>query len=142
MNWETWVIQSKRPLPRITESHGCKTVVRSLQALLPFLLLFTKVLRIITPMLRTALLSVTVFVFALLSAATAYSMEPIVDKVVVVNNPDNTQISFEIRNAFTKEIEEGIKAEYLPPSPSLLRFIKNATCGLMKHWLPRNLSTL
>ena len=37
-------------------------------------------------------------------------MEPIVDKVVVVNNPDNTQISFEIRNAFTKEIEEGIKS--------------------------------
>jgi len=61
-------------------------------------------------MLRTALLSVTTFVFALLSATTAYSMEPIVDKVVVVNNPDNTQISFEIRNAFTKEIEEGIKS--------------------------------
>jgi len=38
------------------------------------------------------------------------SMEPAVDKVVIINNPDNVQVSFEIKNAFTKEIEEGIKS--------------------------------
>lgn len=35
---------------------------------------------------------------------------PAVDKVVIINNSDASQISFEIKNAFTKEIEEGIKS--------------------------------
>ncbi|MBI5875476.1 MAG: DUF4390 domain-containing protein [Deltaproteobacteria bacterium] len=35
---------------------------------------------------------------------------PAVDKVVIINNPDASQVSFEIKNAFTKEIEEGIKS--------------------------------
>ena len=51
-----------------------------------------------------------VAVFVHLSFVTAYSMDAMVDKVVIINNPDNTQISFEIKNAFTKEIEEGIKS--------------------------------
>ncbi|MBI3754181.1 MAG: DUF4390 domain-containing protein [Deltaproteobacteria bacterium] len=36
--------------------------------------------------------------------------EPAVDKVAIINNLDDIQVSFEIRNAFTKEIEEGIKS--------------------------------
>src|SRR3989339_1639720 len=35
---------------------------------------------------------------------------PAVDKVVIINNPDASQVSFEIKNAFTKDIEEGIKS--------------------------------
>lgn len=35
---------------------------------------------------------------------------PAVDKVVIINNPDATRVSFEIKNAFTKDIEEGIKS--------------------------------
>jgi hypothetical protein len=40
----------------------------------------------------------------------AYSSEATVDKVVITNTPDNTWVSFEIKNAFTKDIEEGIKS--------------------------------
>ncbi|MBI5328168.1 MAG: DUF4390 domain-containing protein [Deltaproteobacteria bacterium] len=40
----------------------------------------------------------------------AYSKEAAVDKVAVASAPDNISISFEIKNAFTKEIEEGIKS--------------------------------
>lgn len=60
-------------------------------------------------MFRGTLL-LAIAVFAHLSSVTAYSMDAMVDKVVIINNPDNTQISFEIKNAFTKEIEEGIKS--------------------------------
>lgn len=35
---------------------------------------------------------------------------PVVDKVIITSNPDTSQVSFEIKNAFTKEIEEGIKS--------------------------------
>ena len=38
------------------------------------------------------------------------SMNPAVDKVVIRNNSDSVQVSFEIKNAFTKDIEEGIKS--------------------------------
>ncbi|MDP2682679.1 MAG: DUF4390 domain-containing protein [Deltaproteobacteria bacterium] len=38
------------------------------------------------------------------------SMNPAVDKVVITNNSDSVQVSFEIKNAFTKDIEEGIKS--------------------------------
>ena len=38
------------------------------------------------------------------------SMNPAVDKVAIINNSDSVKVSFEIKNAFTKEIEEGIKS--------------------------------
>ena len=38
------------------------------------------------------------------------SINPAVDKVVITNNSDSVQVSFEIKNAFTKDIEEGIKS--------------------------------
>ena len=37
-------------------------------------------------------------------------MNPAVDKVVITNNSDSVQVSFEIKNAFTNDIEEGIKS--------------------------------
>jgi len=51
--------------------------------------------------------------FFSIMAASAFggsSIYPAVDKVVITNNPDSTQVSFEIKNAFTKDIEEGIKS--------------------------------
>lgn len=38
------------------------------------------------------------------------SMNPAVDKVVIINNADSIQVSFEVKNAFTKDIEDGIKS--------------------------------
>lgn len=38
------------------------------------------------------------------------SKVPAVDKVVIINNPDSIQVSFEVKNAFTKDIEDGIKS--------------------------------
>ncbi|MBI3398568.1 MAG: DUF4390 domain-containing protein [Deltaproteobacteria bacterium] len=49
-------------------------------------------------------------VFLHLSSIFAYSMDALVDRVVVVNSPNDIRVSFEIRDAFTKEIEDGIKS--------------------------------
>lgn len=56
------------------------------------------------------ILVLAIAVLVHLSSVMAYSMDAMVDKVVVINNPEDIQMSFEIKNAFTKEIEEGIKS--------------------------------
>lgn len=38
------------------------------------------------------------------------SMDPAVDKVNIINKSDSVQVSFEVKNAFTKDIEDGIKS--------------------------------
>ena len=45
-----------------------------------------------------------------ISSTSVWSMDAMVDNVFMVNNTDDMQVSFEIKNAFTKEIEEGIKS--------------------------------
>lgn len=57
-----------------------------------------------------AILLVLVIIVVHLSSSVAYSSDAMVDNVFMVNNPDDMQVSFEIKNAFTKEIEEGIKS--------------------------------
>lgn len=38
------------------------------------------------------------------------STDPAVDKVNIINKSDSVQVSFEVKNAFTKDIEDGIKS--------------------------------
>lgn len=57
-----------------------------------------------------AIIFITAVACAHLFSAAAYSANAIVDKVAIVNNTDDIEVSFEIRDAFTKEIEEGIKS--------------------------------
>lgn len=57
-----------------------------------------------------AMLLIAAAVYMHVFPAAAYSVEAMVDKVVIANNPADIRISFEIKNAFTEEIEEGIKS--------------------------------
>jgi len=58
--------------------------------------------------------SITIFTFLFsIIAAPVFgdsSKAPAVDRVNLTNNTDSVQVSFEVKNAFTKDIEDGIKS--------------------------------
>ncbi len=63
---------------------------------------------------RIIIFSIAIFtsLFSII-AAPAFgdsSMDPAVDKVNIINKSDSVQVSFEVKNAFTKDIEDGIKS--------------------------------
>lgn len=65
-------------------------------------------------MLRRIIFSIAIFtpLFSII-AVPAFgdsSKEPAVDKVNIINKTDSVQVSFEVKNAFTKDIEDGIKS--------------------------------
>ncbi len=57
-----------------------------------------------------AAIFISISPFTACSPRSAWSMDAVVDKVSLINHPDNIQLSFEIKNAFTEDIEEGIKS--------------------------------
>ena len=65
-------------------------------------------------MLRRIIFLIAIFtsLFFIVTAHTfgESSIDPAVDKVNIINNSDSVQVSFEVKNAFTKDIEDGIKS--------------------------------